>query len=123
MWDGDDTLFGEEETDDLGNQSTNSSSSYHSGGGIGGNNQISRKNYCQGPQTERVGSPCSVMMVAEKPSIALSITEALCGKNFQKKSGPAKGIPIYTFKGIFKKYQANFKVTSVAGHLYQRDFP
>jgi DNA topoisomerase-3 len=63
------------------------------------------------------------MMVAEKPSIALSITEALCGKNFQKKSGPAKGIPIYTFKGIFKKYQANFKVTSVAGHLYQRDFP
>ena len=63
------------------------------------------------------------MMVAEKPSIALSITEALCGKNFSKRSGPAKGIPIYTFKGHFKGHSANFKVTSVAGHVYNRDFP
>ena len=47
-----------------------------------GNNQISRKNYAMGPQTDSVKSPCTVMMVAEKPSIALSITEALCGKNF-----------------------------------------
>ena len=62
-------------------------------------------------------------MVAEKPSIALSITEALCGKNFLKKTGPAKGIPIYSFKGIFKGHQASFKVTSVAGHVYNRDFP
>jgi len=63
------------------------------------------------------------MMVAEKPSIALSITEALCGKNFSKKPGPAKGIPIYTFKGHFKGHSASFKVTSVAGHVYNRDFP
>jgi len=35
-----------------------------------------------GPTTENIKSPCTVMMVAEKPSIALSITEALCGKNF-----------------------------------------
>jgi DNA topoisomerase-3 len=63
------------------------------------------------------------MMVAEKPSIALSITEALCGKNFNKKPGPAKGIPIFTFKGHFKGHSANFKVTSVAGHVYNRDFP
>ena len=35
-----------------------------------------------GPMTERIGSPANVMMVAEKPSIALSITEALAGKNF-----------------------------------------
>ena len=68
-------------------------------------------------------SPCTVMMVAEKPSIALSITEALCGKNFSKRAGPAKGIPIYTFKGHFKGHAANFKVTSVAGHVYNRDFP
>ena len=76
-----------------------------------------------GPSTEHVKSPCTVMMVAEKPSIALSITEALCGKNFSKRSGPAKGIPIYTFKGHFKGHAANFKVTSVAGHVYNRDFP
>ena len=63
------------------------------------------------------------MMVAEKPSIALSITEALCGKNFSKRSGPAKFIPIYTFKGHFKGHAANFKVTSVAGHVFNRDFP
>ena len=63
------------------------------------------------------------MMVAEKPSIAQSITEALCGKNFEKKTGPAKGIPIYTFRGHFQGHIANFKVTSVAGHVYNRDFP
>jgi hypothetical protein len=48
------------------------------------------------------------MMVAEKPSIALSISEAL-SNNFQKKSGPAKSLPIYTFKGNFMGYSANFK--------------
>jgi hypothetical protein len=40
------------------------------------------------------------MMVAEKPSIALSITEAL-SNNFMKKTGLSKGIPIYTFNGKF----------------------
>jgi DNA topoisomerase III len=63
------------------------------------------------------------MMIAEKPSIALSITEALCGNNFSKRTGPAKGIPIFTFKGHFKGRTANFKVSSVAGHVYNRDFP
>ena len=76
-----------------------------------------------GQQSEHIKSPCTVMMVAEKPSIAQSITEALCGKNFEKKTGPAKGIPIYTFRGHFKGHAANFKVTSVAGHVYNRDFP
>ena len=76
-----------------------------------------------GPSTDHVKSPCTVMMIAEKPSIALSITEALCGNNFSKRTGPAKGIPIYTFKGHFKGRTANFKVSSVAGHVYNRDFP
>ena len=98
-------------------------SSWSAFSGLGGNNQVSRKNYCQGPATERIGSPATVMMVAEKPSIAQSITEALCGKNYNKRSGPAKGIPIFTFKGHFKGQPANFKVTSVAGHVYNRDFP
>ena len=40
------------------------------------------------------------MMVAEKPSIALSISEAL-SNNYQKIAGIAKSIPIYTFKGKF----------------------
>jgi hypothetical protein len=45
------------------------------------------------------------MMVAEKPSIALSITEAL-SSNFVKKTGLSKGIPIYTFGGRFQGIQA-----------------
>jgi DNA topoisomerase-3 len=62
------------------------------------------------------------MMVAEKPSIALSITEAL-SNNWVRRAGIAKSIPIYTFNGKFKGQSANFKVTSVAGHVYNRDFP
>jgi hypothetical protein len=34
-------------------------------------------NYAQGRRDETVENPCVVMMVAEKPSIALSIAEAL----------------------------------------------
>lgn len=61
-------------------------------------------------------------MVAEKPSIALSIAEAL-SRNFVKKTGPARACPIYTYRGTFMGMSANFKVTSVAGHVYNRDFP
>lgn len=62
------------------------------------------------------------MMVAEKPSIALSITEAL-SNNWVKRAGIAKSIPLYTFNGKFKGHPASFKVTSVAGHIFNRDFP
>ena len=40
------------------------------------------------------------MMVAEKPSIALSISEAM-SSNFVKRAGLAKSIPIYSFNGKF----------------------
>ena len=131
----DDKDFEEDEPDFLTNETTSFSGASEGhgtkstaststvSGGPGGNNQVSRKYYCMGPNTDNIKSPCTVMMVAEKPSIALSITEALCGKNFAKRSGPAKNIPIYTFKGHFKGHSANFKVTSVAGHVYNRDFP
>lgn len=48
------------------------------------------------------------MMVAEKPSIALSITEAL-SNNWNKRAGISKSIPIYSFNGKFKGQPANFK--------------
>ena len=57
------------------------------------------------------------MMFPEKPTIDLSITDALCCKNYNKKPGPAKGIPIYTFKGHFKGHSANLKVISIAGQV------
>ncbi|CDW89802.1 dna topoisomerase 3-beta-1-like [Stylonychia lemnae] len=85
-------------------------------------NEISNLNYAQGHRSEHVNSPCVVMMVAEKPSIALSISEAL-SNNFVKKNGVAKQCPVYTFKGNFQGQQASFRVTSVAGHVYNRDFP
>lgn len=112
----------QDQADESGVRSSTASSSTASGA-HGGNNQVSRRFYQMGPQTDQVKAPCTVMMVAEKPSIALSITEALCGKDFSKRTGPAKGIPIFTFKGHFKGRAANFKVTSVAGHVYNRDFP
>lgn len=64
-------------------------------------------------------------MVAEKPSIALSIAEALCGgsENFKKGVSYARSLPVYTFGGYFKGKSAKFKVTSVAGHIFNRDFP
>jgi len=41
-------------------------------------------------------------MVAEKPSIALSITEALSGGKFTKATGYARSLPIHIFSGMFK---------------------
>lgn len=62
-------------------------------------------------------------MVAEKSSIAESIASALSKPDkIFKKQGVSKYLPIYTFTdNIFGK-RAYFKVTSVAGHVYQRDF-
>jgi len=71
-------------------------------------NEISNLNYAQGGRSEYVSNPCTVMMVAEKPSIALSIAEALSHGNYVKKSGIAKSIPIYAYGGKFKGYNANF---------------
>ena len=86
------------------------------------NNQISKLHYARGPKTEAVKKNPLVLMVAEKPSIALSITEALSRGKYTKGFG-SKSLPVYQFSGIFKGYQANFKVTSVAGHVFNRDFP
>ena len=85
--------------------------------------QISRKYYAHGNKTENVKSPAIVVMVAEKPSIALSIATALSGGKFERHTGPAKQCPIFTYSGTFKGHRALFKVTSVAGHIFSRDFP
>jgi hypothetical protein len=47
-----------------------------------------------------------VLMVAEKPSIALSITEALSGGKFTKGIGLARSLPVYEFNAMFKGHQA-----------------
>lgn len=69
------------------------------------------------------GGPVKVLMVAEKPSIAKSIVEALGGNNFRTFSGHSKYVKIFEFKGMFKQKEATFKITAVTGHVKTTDFP
>jgi len=48
----------------------------------------------------------TVVMVAEKPSIALSISEALSKGKFEVRDGIARQCPIYVFNGDFKGHKA-----------------
>ncbi|KAK7306407.1 hypothetical protein VNO77_44346 [Canavalia gladiata] len=61
-----------------------------------------------------------VLMVAEKPSIALSIASVLSrGQMFTRKGST----DIHEFEGKFLGSSARFKVTSVIGHIFSVDFP
>lgn len=62
-------------------------------------------------------------MVAEKPSIARSITEALVGNNYRQRRGKSPICAVYEFDQRFFGETAHFKVTSVCGHIYSTDFP
>lgn len=59
-------------------------------------------------------------MVAEKPSIAKAIAEALC-RSPAYTSGRTS--PVYSFQGDFQGRRADFIVTAVCGHIYSLDFP
>ena len=59
-------------------------------------------------------------MIAEKPSIAQSISNALSDGKARKKD---KRLPVYEHTGVFKGKSALFRITSVAGHVYSLDFP
>lgn len=60
-------------------------------------------------------------MIAEKPSIALSIAEALSGKyGYKTKKGK---MPVHEYKSAFKGRSAFFRVSSVIGHVFTTDFP
>ncbi|XP_059446946.1 DNA topoisomerase 3-beta isoform X1 [Corylus avellana] len=61
-----------------------------------------------------------VLMVAEKPSIALSIASALSRGQMSTRRGSTD---VHEFDGIFRGFQARFKVTSVIGHVFSVDFP
>ena len=59
-------------------------------------------------------------MIAEKPSIAKAIADAL--SNGRAKLIKKSPTPIHSYYGYFKSKQAKFRITSVTGHLYKRDF-
>ncbi|XP_014521718.1 DNA topoisomerase 3-beta isoform X1 [Vigna radiata var. radiata] len=61
-----------------------------------------------------------VLMVAEKPSIALSIASVLSRAQMFTRRGSTE---VHEFDGKFLGSPAYFKVTSVIGHVFSVDFP
>ncbi|KAJ6498952.1 prokaryotic type I DNA topoisomerase [Mycena sanguinolenta] len=62
-----------------------------------------------------------VLCVAEKPSIAKSITQILSGGQYQSRPTQNKYIRNYDFD--YPQTRAQFTVTCVSGHLTSHDFP
>jgi DNA topoisomerase-3 len=62
----------------------------------------------------------NILMIAEKPSIAKSISEAIGGKTNSRRLG--KGGCVINFEGYFGNTRAKFTVSSVMGHVYTSDF-
>ena len=63
----------------------------------------------------------NVLMIAEKPSIARTITKIL-SNNHYKDFSEENDWCLYEFDGRFKESRAHFVVSSVAGHMYQTEF-
>ncbi|TYI61141.1 hypothetical protein E1A91_D10G152000v1 [Gossypium mustelinum] len=67
-----------------------------------------------------MSSPPKVLMVAEKPSIALSIASVLSRGQMSTRKGSTE---VHEFNGKFLGFHAHYKVTSVIGHVFSVDFP
>ncbi|PSS35638.1 DNA topoisomerase [Actinidia chinensis var. chinensis] len=61
-----------------------------------------------------------VLMVAEKPSIALSIASVLSGGRMSTRRGSTE---VHEFDGTFQGFHVHYKVTSVIGHVFSVEFP
>lgn len=75
------------------------------------------------PYPRRKKCPMKVLMVAEKPSIADAIANAMAGQDSERKSHKRAGVPVHTYRGTFRGRRAQFVCTSVRGHLFGTDFP
>ena len=62
----------------------------------------------------------NILMIAEKPSIARTITNILSNNEYVEYNFD-ESINIFAFKGFFKKIYSYFTVTSVKGHLYKNE--
>lgn len=69
------------------------------------------------------GRKYTVLMVAEKPSIARSIADALSNGSYNSRKGACKFCQVHEYYGSMFGKNAFFKVTSVIGHVYTTDFP
>jgi len=69
-----------------------------------------------------------VLMVAEKPSLARSLAEILSHKRCRRRKSACHACDVYEFEGSFPSGDkrggsaANFKMTSVCGHVMTLDF-
>ncbi|KAK9732423.1 Toprim domain [Popillia japonica] len=64
----------------------------------------------------------SVFMVAEKPSLASSLASILSNGKNSSRRGFNGSCTIHEWRGTFKNEQAQFKMTSVCGHVMSLDF-
>lgn len=64
--------------------------------------------------------PITILMVAEKPSLAKSISEHLSDGTATCRRG---SLDVHTWKGTFRGMSATYKMTSVIGHVLSVDFP
>ena len=65
----------------------------------------------------------NVLMIAEKPSIAKTISKILSENGYHYKNRTKENDwCLYEYDGIFKEIRAHFVVSSVAGHMYQTEF-
>ncbi|CAO3621255.1 unnamed protein product [Mucor hiemalis] len=65
-------------------------------------------------------SPCKVLMVAEKPSLAEALSRLLApGGQYTTHK---KTTSVHEWKGTFQNEPAEFHFTSVTGHVYGLDF-
>ena len=61
----------------------------------------------------------TLLMVAEKPSIAQAVANALAGgRGFTKRKGISPTCPVFEFVGAFAGTPTRFKVTSTVGHVW-----
>nr|CAB3267171.1 DNA topoisomerase 3-beta-1 [Phallusia mammillata] len=64
----------------------------------------------------------SVLMVAEKPSLALSIAKILSRGALNSRKGLSNACSVHEYSGKFQGDMVLFKVTSVCGHVMALDF-
>ena len=66
----------------------------------------------------------TVLMVAEKPSLAESLAKILSNGKSRKRPSISGACPVHEYNGQFLRDQnAYFKFTSVCGHVTSVDFP
>lgn len=66
----------------------------------------------------------TVLMIAEKPSIATAIAAALSSlSSVSLPTSSTKSPPCYDFRGTFNDRPAYLRISSVHGHVFSTDFP